>query len=197
MASYSHEKSGAGVDLFGRPTFAILHTSEFNTQPLTRRRYEERGVKCTGGWVSVKRGCQGRRAACVGNHGRYEQRGASRRYLHLRMTTYERGFYRGTTARAPRYDLLPNGHRLAKLTLRGPDPSAPPVAASDCSPSWGPTGPPPATVAVVGGAGEGVISTLARVRGDGTGAKLNRSASRSGAGGADSAAGWAPAGTLR
>ena len=102
-----------------------------------------------------------------------------------------------TARRAPRYDLLPNGHRLAKLTFRGPDPSAPPFAASDCSPSWGPTGPPLSTVAVVGGAGAGVISPLARVRGDGTGAKLNRSASRSGAGGADSAAGWAPAGTLR
>ena len=72
--------------------FAILHTSEFNTQPLTRRRYEERGVKCTGGWVTGKRGRRGKRAACVGNHGRHGRRGASRRYLHLRMTTYERGF---------------------------------------------------------------------------------------------------------
>ena len=78
--------------LRSRHPFEVLHTSEFNTQPLTRRRYEERGVKYTGGWVSFKRGRQGRRAACVGNHGRYEQRGASRRYLHLRMTRYERGF---------------------------------------------------------------------------------------------------------
>ena len=76
----------------------------------------------------------------------------------------------------------------------GPDPTASPPAGPGRSPSRGPTEPPSATVAVAGGAGAGVISSLARLRGDATGATSNGSASESHV---DSAVGWAPAGTLR
>ena len=80
------------------------------------------------------------------------------------------------------------------LTFCGPDPPASPPAGPGCSSSRAPTEPSVATVAVAGGAGAGVISPRERLRGDGTGSTSSGSASESRV---DSAAAWAPAGTLR